>query len=153
MGIIDIYNIKAGWAVLQIGDCTFNVSYLCDLKSELDELFCFHQDKFDIQVNKIILDGESQGNLSLIAHLTFEDVNQYLSTNQYHKENDKYDYVLNIVWQNIFGRSKGFALIKYPYKEFMCEYYELTKRIKNEYIVNFTCPYDDEEYKNALDNY
>lgn len=151
--MIDIYNIKAGWAVLQIGNCVFSVSYLCDLKLELDKLFGFHQDIVDTQVNKTILDGESQGNLSLITHLTFEDVNQYLPTSRLRQESDKYDYVLNIVWQNIFSDNKCFALIKYPYKEFMCEYKELIKRIKDEYIVNFICPHDDEEYKSALDNY
>ena len=35
----------------------------------------------------------------------------------------------------------------------MDEYNDLTKKIKDDYIKNFLCPQDDEEYKEALINY
>lgn len=151
--MIDIYGIEAGWACLQIGSCMFNVSYLSGLKKELDDLFSFEGDNIDLIVNKIILEGEGHGDLSLVAHLTFEDVNQYLPNSKSREENDKHDYVLNIMWQNIFSDNKCFSLIKYPYKEFMQEYQKLTNSIKDEYVRNFICPQDSEEYNEALSNY
>lgn len=43
--------------------------------------------------------------------------------------------------------------IKCPYREFMDEYNNLTEKIKNNYIKNFLCPQDNEEYEEALINY
>lgn len=43
--------------------------------------------------------------------------------------------------------------IKCPYREFMDEYNNLTEKIKNNYIKNFLCLQDDEEYKETLINY
>ena len=58
--MVDIYDIGAGWASLKIGECVFDVSYLSDLKSELDNLFKFdiHDiNTIDFKANKIILDS------------------------------------------------------------------------------------------------
>ena len=155
--MVDIYDIGAGWASLKIGECVFDVSYLSDLKSELDNLF-----KFDIhdintinfKANKIILEGEGHGDLSLVAYLTFEDTNEYLPGAELRDEDSRYDYILNIIWQNVYNSDNTPAsLIKCPYKEFMDEYNNLTKKIKDDYIKNFLCPQDDEEYEEALINY
>ena len=116
-------------------------------------MFSFDLQDANLTANKVILEGESYGDLSLIAHLTFEDVNQYLPHSKLRKEDSKYDYVLNIVWQHIFSSHQCFSLIKYPYKEFICEYQDLMKKIKDEYIKNFACVCDDDDYKMAIDNY
>ena len=79
--MIDIYDIRAGWATLQIGDCTFDVSYLSDLKYELDKLIRLHEevDKIDYEVNRCILDGEGRGDLSLVSYLTFGSMEDFFS--------------------------------------------------------------------------
>ena len=54
--MVDIYDIGAGWASLKIGEYVFDVSYLSDLKSELDNLFKFdiHDiNTIDFRANKI----------------------------------------------------------------------------------------------------
>lgn len=55
---------------------------------------------------------------------------------------------------DIYDIGAGWAsLKKCPYKEFMDEYNNLIKKIKDDYIKNFLCPQDDEEYEEALINY
>ena len=155
--MVDIYNIGAGWASLKIGECVFDISYLSDLKYELDTLLKFdiHDiNTVDFRANKIILEGEGHGDLSLVTYLTFEDVNLYLSGKGKRDNKNKYDYVLNIIWQPLYNDdNKSAILMKFPYKEFMDEYNDLTKKIKDDYIKNFLCPQDDEEYEKALINY
>lgn len=69
-------------------------------------------------------------------------------------EDSRYDYILNIIWQNVYNSDNTPAsLTKCPYKEFMDEYNNLIKKIKDDYIKNFLCPQDDEEYEEALINY
>lgn len=155
--MINIFDIRAGWASLKIGECVFDVSYLSDLKSELDDLLKFDVNDYDVtnfKANRIILEGEGHGDLSLVAYLTFEDTNCYLPDEELRNKEDRYDYILNIVWQNIYNSDNTPAsLIKCPYKEFMDEYNSLTKKIKDDYIKNFLCPQDDELYEWALANY
>ena len=57
----------------------------------------------------------------------------------------KEKFIHQIVYQNINIFQKA--------KEFMDEYNDLTKKIKDDYIKNFWCPQDDEEYEEALINY
>lgn len=151
--MIDIYDIGAGWACLQIGDCVFSVSYLSNLKKELDYLLNFQSEDIDLTTHKVVLEGEGHGDLSLVAHLTFEDVNQYLPNSKAREDDKKYDYVLNILWQNIFSGNRNFALIKYPYNEFMQEYNSLVSSIKDVYIRDFICPNTNDEYEEALKEY
>ena len=92
--------------------------------------------------------------LSLVAYLTFEDANEYLPDAEFRDEDNRYDYILNIIWQNVYnGDNTPVSLIKCPYKEFMDEYNNLIKKIKDDYIKNFLCPQNDEEYEEALINY
>ena len=63
-GVINIDNISAGWADLRLGYCTFSVSYLSYLKTELDMLFDLEERDDESAVNKIILEGEGQGDLT-----------------------------------------------------------------------------------------
>lgn len=150
--MIDINNISAGWADLHIGYCMFSVSYLTDLKFELDTLF--NLSNSDVEVNKVILEGEGQGDLSLVAHLTFENVNDYLPTNRQRDSEHKYDYVINIIWQRLFScEGNSFSILKFPYKEFMEEYNNLVADIKENYVKNFMMPFDDDEHQEMLESY
>ena len=152
--MIDIYDISFGWAVLQIGYCVFNASYLTDIKSELDYLFFDLGGTDECSVRKVILEGESQGDLALISHLTFEDVNQYLPTSKQRGTSDNYDYVLNIIWQRLYSSdANSLTIMKFPYREFLEEYKELINNIKDDYINGFICPDNDEEYREAISIY
>ena len=75
--MINIDNISAGWADLHLGYCTFSVSYLSYLKTELDMLFDLEERDDESAVNKIILEGEGQGDLTLVAYLTYGDLNRF----------------------------------------------------------------------------
>ena len=75
--MINIDNISAGWADLHLGYCTFSVSYLSYLKMELDMLFDLEERDDESAVNKIILEGEGQGDLTLVAYLTYGDLNRF----------------------------------------------------------------------------
>lgn len=152
MGIININDIDAGWAALHIGNCEFYVSYLSDLKAELDDLL-IELEKDPDSSRRIILEGEGHGDLSLVAYLTFDDVNYYLSTANQRNESNRYDYVLNIIWQDIYSSNDSISIIKYPYDEFMEEYRRLTSEIKEEYITHFLCPQSKEEYLQAKKSY
>lgn len=152
--MIDVYNISFGWAVLQIGYCVFNASYLTDIKSELDYLFFDLKGTDECGVHKVILEGEGQGDLALISHLTFEDVNQYLPISKQRDTSSNYDYVLNIIWQRLYSSdANSFTIMKFPYKEFLEEYKELINDIKDDYISGFICPNNDEEYREAINIY
>lgn len=152
MGMINITDIEAGWATLTLGYCSFDVSYLSDLVAELDALFCCSEieDK-DMFVRKIILEGEGHGDLSLVAYLTFNDVNQYLPTNKQYNEENKYDYIINIVWQKIFcGDEDSITILKFPYRELLEQYKQLKEVIKEDYVTNFLCPQSEEEKQTML---
>lgn len=151
--MINIYDISSGWASLQIGYCVFVVSYLSDVKAELDTLLLNLDIEEEHGVRKIILDGEDIGELVLISHLTFEDTNVYLSTDKQH-DYPNYDWVLNIIWQRTYcADANSFTIMKFPYKEFIKEYKALTKKIKIDYLKKFICPCDVEEYLNAAAAY
>lgn len=147
--MIDIYNISAGWADLQIGYCMFSVSYLSDLKGDLDYLF-----DLDDDVKRIILNGEGHGDLSLTAYLTSGNVNQFLSTAKQRNIEDAFDNIINIVWQPLYCGYEDFPIIlKFPYKEFMDEYKMIVTNIKENYIENFVCPQNDDERAEAFKKY
>ena len=133
--MINITDIQYGWATLHLGYCSFDGSYLTDIRADLDELFNL---KKDYEVNKIIIEGEGQGDLSLVAHLTFEDVNKYLKERDKRDEENKYDYVINILWQRLYNPEENtFCLLKFPYKEFLEEWKVLKKNIKEVYERDF----------------
>lgn len=154
--MIDINNVFAGWANLRIGYCTFYVSYLSDLKAELDDLFFGLDNKTENMVHRIVLSGENNGDLSLVAYLTYEELNPYLTMEE-QKDRGDIDYcdsVLNIVWQNIYSqRTSSIAILKFPYKKFLEEYKKLTKEIKEKYIEEFLCSISKTEYQRALLEY
>lgn len=143
--MINIDNINAGWADLNIGNFSFRVSYLSELIEDLDKLLYLpHEDG----VNRVILEGESFGKLSLVAYLTFDEVNHYLSVSNQRNDGDEYDYVINIIWQNLFSSSMNeFALLKFPYKEFLNNYLEMRDDVefKQLYLEKFLVPIDEDE--------
>jgi hypothetical protein len=148
--MIDISNISVGWATVHIGHCSFNASYLTDIKSDFDYLF--NLDNSDYSVRKIVLEGEGHGDLNLIAYLTFENLNEYLTIDE--TKNENYGDVINIIWQPIFSvNSNSISLLKFPYDKFKAQYQAMTNAIKDNYIKNFICPIDDDEYKEAVENY
>lgn len=143
--MIHIDNINAGWASLNIGNFSFYVSYLSELIEDLDELLYLpHEDS----VNRVILEGESFGKLSLVAYLTFDEVNHYLSVSDQRNDGDEYDYVINIIWQNLFSTSMNeFAILRFPYKEFLNDYLKMRndEEFKQLYLEEFLMPVDEQE--------
>ena len=143
--MIHIDNINAGWASLNIGNFSFYFSYLSELVTELDRLFYLLEDD---EVNRVILEGESEGDLSFVAYLTFDEVNHYLSTSTQRNDGDEYDYVINIVWQNLFSSNMNeFAILRFPYKEFLNSYLEMRndEEFKQLYLEEFLMPVDEQE--------
>lgn len=134
--MINVCDIEHGWATISIGCCQFSVSYLSDFVYEIDDLLNLSDEN---SVKKIVLDGESQGNLSLVSHLTFENVNEYLNVHQQRKD-DIYDYVINIVWQcNCSTHGSNCCILKFPYKEFIAEWKKIISddKFKEIYDTNF----------------
>ena len=84
----------------------FSVSYLSDLKGDLDYLF-----DLDDDVKRIILNGEGHGDLSLTAYLTSGNVNQFLSTAKQRNIEDAFDNIINIVWQPLYCGYEDFPII------------------------------------------
>lgn len=137
--MINIYEIEHGWATLEIGYCSFIVSYLSNLKGEIDYLLDLSESEDISSCRKIVLEGESTGDLVLVSYLT------------YGKINDKYEYILNIVWQRIYSGKEDFITnMEFSYKDFKKEWEVLTDAIKFLYINNFVMPSDIEEYKEEL---
>lgn len=136
--MINITDIQYGWATLHLGYCSFDGSYLTDIRADLDELFNFKDNLNDCEVHKIIIEGEGQGDLSLVAHLTFDDVNKYLRERDKRGEENTYDYVINILWQRLYSpEEESFCLLKFPYKEFLEEWEALKENIKETYERDF----------------
>lgn len=148
--MINIDNISAGWADLHLGYCTFSVSYLSYLKMELDTLFDLEERDDESAVNKIILEGEGQGDLTLVAYLTYGDLNRF--EEEHAPEN--FGFILNIVWQRIYSKDDEYhTIMQFPFDKFKKEYAELMERIKDDYIRNFMCVQNEEEYQEMLADY
>lgn len=135
--MIGVSDIRAGWANLHIGNYTFCVSYLSDIVHELNRLFDINL----FESKKIKLEGETSGDLTLVSYITFGNVNDLLPMSKQH-DND-YGYILNIICQD----NNNTNIVRYPYTEFMEEYKQMKAIIKPNYIKNFLCPQDEEEYK------
>lgn len=143
--MISITDIKFGWAMLNIGYCSFCVSYLTNLVGEIDWLLDLDEQRDEVECRKSYFEGESQGDLTLISYLTFGDIGE-----------EKPDYILNIVWQRIYcgiPEGESHTVLKFPYKKFKKEWLEFKEFIKEEYIKNFVCPQDKEEYEEAVAEY
>lgn len=151
MEVIDIYDMRAGWATLQIGDCIFDVSYLSDLKYELDKLIRLHEevDKIGYEVNRCILEGEGRGDLSLVSYLTFGSMEDFFSEEYFNKRPLKYDYIINIVWEEMYSDDSKPIVLKFPFKEFVAEYKAMTEDICDRYIHNFLCITSKRGFKKA----
>lgn len=144
--MINIDNIGSGWAELHIGSCSFDVSYLSNLVGEIDWLINLDENNSEADCKKSYLEGEGHGDLTLISYLTFDDIGE---------KEQCFDYVINIVWQRLYGKQENgsFALLKFPYKEFVKEWNDLKLKMKDEYIRNFVCVQDEREYEEAESNY
>ena len=143
--MINIIDIQYGWATLNIGYCSFDVSYLSDSKEEIEYLLSLDVDMYEGESRKVYLEGESQGDLTLISYLTFGCINP-----------DEYGYILNIVWQRLFCDEidgGGVTVMKFPFEKFKDEWSSLKKDMKDDYIKNFICPQSDEEYESELERY
>lgn len=142
--MISITDIKYGWAILNIGYCSFEVSYLTNLVGEIDWLLDLDMARDETECRKSYFEGEGQGDLTLISYLTFGDVGE--------KEPD---YILNLVWQRVYceAEENSFTVMKFPFRKFKEEWLSLKEEMKEIYIRNFVCPQDDEEYQEALAEY
>lgn len=140
--MINISNIRYGWAQLQIGYCSFWPSYLSDVVAEIDCLLDLDEDDCS-ECRKIYLEGETAGDLILVSYVTFESL-----------KGEKSDFILNIVWKRIYaGNYDGETILKFPFKEFKTEWEELKAEIKEDYIKDFIMPQTEEEYEAALEEY
>lgn len=143
--MISITDIKYGWAILNIGYCNFCVSYLTNLVGEIDWLLDLDIYSDEIDCRKSYFEGEGQGDLTLIAYLTYGDIGE-----------KEYGYILNILWQRLYcdeQEENSFTLLKFPYQKFKEEWLKVKEEIKENYIKNFVCPQDEEEYQEALAEY
>ena len=140
--MINISDIKHGWAKLSIGYCSFWPSYLSDVVAEIDCLLDLDEDDYS-ECRKTYLEGEWAGDLVLVTYLTFESLG-----------GRKADYILNIVWKRLYaGNYEGETILKFPFKEFKAEWEELKAEIKEDYIKDFIMPQTEEEYEAALEEY
>ena len=87
--MISITDIRYGWAVLNIGYCSFDVSYLTNLVGEIDWLLNLDEQNDEIECKKSYFEGEGQGDLTLVSYLTYGNIDDLC---------DKSDYIINIVW-------------------------------------------------------
>ena len=143
--MISITDIRYGWAVLNIGYCSFDVSYLSNLVGEVDWLLDLNVDSDETDCRKSYFEGEGQGDLTLISYLTYGDIGE-----------NEYDFIINIVWQRLYcGSPEGesYTILKFPYKKIKEEWLKLKEDIKEDYIKNFVCPQTKEEYEEALAEY
>lgn len=143
--MISVTDIKYGWAFLNIGYCSFEVSYLTNLVGEIDWLLDLDIYSDEVDCKKSYFEGEGKGDLTLISYLTFGDIGE-----------DKPGYILNIVWQRLYcGEQEGncFTILRFPYDKFKKEWLEEKENIKENYIKNFVCPQDEDEYQEALAEY
>lgn len=142
-GMINIDNINYGWADLHLGHCVFSVSYLSCLKQELDYIFNLNTEASTSGANQTILEGESEGDLCLVTYLTFGNLGMFDI-----KKDGEYGNILNIVWQRVnSNEDSNITFLRFPYEDFMEEYRQLTEDIKENYIRNFVCVQDEEEYE------
>lgn len=145
--MISITDIRYGWAVLNIGYCSFDVSYLTNLVGEIDWLLNLDEQNDEIECKKSYFEGEGQGDLTLVSYLTYGNIDDWC---------DKSDYIINIVWQRLYcGSPEGesYTILKFSYKKFKEEWLKLKENIKEDYIKNFVCPQTKEEYEEALAEY
>lgn len=120
--MIDIYNMAHGWAMLQIGQCHFCVSYLSDVRDEIDYLLDLNMDDYYTSCSRIYLEGENAGDLTLIAYLTYEADNTYI----------------NIIWRPMFNEhGENTIIMKYDYSKFRDSWEMVKDKIKDEYETNF----------------
>ena len=125
--MINLGEPSYGWENLRIGNKTFSVSYLSDLWSELDVLFLFppERDLDYLCVNRIILEGETEGDLFLTAYRT---VNSQLV----------------IIWEEPYTNSGESVVMYFDYNKFMEQYMKEKERIGLEsYKKNFLMEYHD----------
>lgn len=116
-----------GWIDLSIGENEFIVSYLSDILAELDYLFNL---KDDMHTNRILLEGEGQGDIYLTAYT----------------RNSGSEIV--IIWQHAYTEEKPIAM-QFPYWEFMEAYSEQKSKItEEEYESGFMM---DKEYPKISD--
>ena len=125
--MINLGEPSYGWENLRIGNKTFSVSYLSDLWSELDVLFLFppERDLDYLCVNRIILEGETEGDLFLTAYRT---VNSQLV----------------IIWEEPYTNSGESVVMYFDYNKFMEQYMKEKERIGLEsYKKKFLMEYHD----------
>lgn len=114
--MIDLGAPWCGWEELTIGRKCFPVSYLSDLWQELDDLFDLEDDVDNLAVKRIMLEGESYGDLHLTAMRR------------------KYGEELMIIWDD----EEDYVVMTFPYKEFMLEYIKEKNNIgENVYVRDF----------------
>ncbi len=128
---ISLSHIKAGWAVLGIGDSMYTISYLSDLKAELDYVLDLNNENNN---KAVLLDMESVGTLCIQTLLDYD--------------------IIYITLFEMYGDRLRPVTYRYVYKEFLTYYIKVMEDNKNLYIDDFICPDDyDEEYKWNSEDY
>lgn len=122
---ISLSQIRAGWAMLGIGDSMYLISYLSDLKGELDYVLNLAE---QLNNKAVLLEMESDGTLCVQTLLDYD--------------------VLYITIFSIYDDKLRPVTYRYKYKEFLIHYIKLMEDNKQLYINEFMCiEGDDEKYE------
>jgi hypothetical protein len=109
--MIDVSNFGYGWLDLQLKNKTFRVSYLTDVKSELDKLFNLSNGELDVK--RSYFDGEWRG-LYLTAWKAYN--------------------TLFITWEE---EGEDVDVLKFDFNEFIKHYNNIWKDIEKDYYNLF----------------
>lgn len=121
---ISLSQIRAGWAILGIGDSIYTISYLSDLKAELDYVLDLNKETNN---KAVLLDMESAGTLCIQTLLDYD--------------------IIYITLFEMYGNRLRPVTYRYVYKEFLAFYIKVMEENKAIYIDDFICSDDcDDEY-------
>jgi hypothetical protein len=115
--MIDLFipETAIGWLYLTINDNKFCVSYLSDFYKEMEKLLTFSENTYDMQANRIYLDGEGK-DLYLTAW--------------------RHDNLLFIVWECETDELVT-ELMKFDYDDFLNEFNKNFEVIREDYYTRF----------------
>ena len=126
---INITDINSGWATFQLDNLSFRVSYLTDVKTEIEKIFAiddeFTQFKNDVcPTRTLIFDGEGNDLLLTVR----SEYNHYIiiweqKSSQFYK-------------QEIYEQNMLVKLI-FPKEELFRQWQELWDKIKDDYTKIF----------------
>lgn len=109
--MINVTNINAGWLNLHIADKVFSVSYLTDVKDELDKIYMLDDNSLQL----LYFDGE-EDDLYLTIRKEFDDI--------------------IIIWEEISDKEYLYKF-KFNYETFKQKLSEVWERVEQDYYKHF----------------